>query len=111
MFDMAERSTGKKPGVMIYFDLRPCLKRLNLEEKGRLFEAILDYAEDGVIPELDGICGVAWDFLRPRIDRDSSSYEKSCVKKRYAAYCRDARKRNLTPMTFDEWEATSFDST
>ena len=28
-----------KPGVMFYFDIRPCLKRLSTEEKGLLFEA------------------------------------------------------------------------
>ena len=34
---------GKQPGVMIYFDIRPCLVRLSLEEQGQLFRAILDY--------------------------------------------------------------------
>ena len=45
-----------KPGVMFYFDVRPCIKRLDAAEKGRLFEAILDYGEFGVVPELDGAC-------------------------------------------------------
>lgn len=31
-----------KPGVMFYFDIRPCIRRLNLEEKGILFEASLE---------------------------------------------------------------------
>lgn len=43
-----------KPGVMFYFEIRPCIKRLTLEEKGQLFEAILDYGEYGAIPEVDG---------------------------------------------------------
>ena len=34
---------GKQPGVMFYFEIRPCLGRLTPEEKGVLFEAILDY--------------------------------------------------------------------
>lgn len=59
-----------KPGIMFYFDVRPCIKRLTLEEKGRLFEAILDYAEFGAVPDIDGALGVAWDFIQPKIDRD-----------------------------------------
>ena len=48
-----------KPGVMFYFEIRPCIKRLTLEEKGQLFEAILDYGEFGAIPKVDGAVGVA----------------------------------------------------
>ena len=64
-----------RPGVMFYFDIRPCIRRLSLEDKGQLFEAILDYAENGIEPELDGALGVAWDFIQPRIDLDSEQYE------------------------------------
>lgn len=73
-----------QPGVMLYFDIRPCLKRLSLEEKGLLFDAILDYGECGVLPELDGMAGVAWDFIQPRLDRDRERYE-DIVRKRTAA--------------------------
>ncbi len=52
-----------KPGVMFYFDMRQSMKRLTLEEKGRLFEAIMDYSQLGTAPELDGVLGVAWDFI------------------------------------------------
>lgn len=47
-----------KPGVMFYFDVRPCIRRLDVEDKGRLFEAILDYGELGVAPDFDGALGV-----------------------------------------------------
>lgn len=79
---MAEKG---RPGVMLWFDLRPCLKRLSLEEKGHLFECILDYAEYGEVPELDGMTGVAWDFIQPRIDRDAERYEEVVENKRRAA--------------------------
>lgn len=79
---MAEK---ERPGVMVYFDLRPCLKRLSLEDKGFLLEAILDYAQYGAPPELDGMAGVAWDFIRPRIDRDAERYEEIVENKRKAA--------------------------
>lgn len=79
---MAEKG---RPGAMLWFDLRPCLKRLSHEEKGLLFECILDYAEYGAVPELEGMTGVAWDFIRPRIDRDAERYEEVVENKRRAA--------------------------
>lgn len=79
---MAEK---QKPGVMLYFDLRPCLQRLNNEQKGVLFSAIMDYAEHGIPPEIDDIAvGVAWDFVKPRIDRDNEAYMGKVEKARAA---------------------------
>ncbi len=79
---MAEK---ERPGVMLYFDLRPSLKRLSPEEKGLLFEYILDYAQFGVLPEPEGMVGIAWDFIRPRIDRDAERYEEISERRRQAA--------------------------
>ena len=93
-----------KPGVMFYFDVRPCIKRLDAAEKGRLFEAILDYGEFGVVPELDGALGVAWDFIQPKLDRDSGRYDRQVEQRQYAVYVREAKKREETPMPFDAWK-------
>lgn len=79
---MAEKG---RPGVMFYFDMQPSLKRLSLEEKGRLFEGILDYAQNGVLPEFEGMLGVAWDFIRPHVDRDGQRYEEISESRRKAA--------------------------
>lgn len=98
-----------KPGVMFYFDIRPCLKRLSLEEKGLLFESVLDYAEHGIEPDLEGVAGVAWDFIKPGIDRDSDRYEGQILQKRYAAYTREAKKTGLIPVNFEEWKSLSDD--
>ncbi len=73
-----------KPGVMFYFDVRPCIKRLNLNEKGQLFEAILDYAESGIEPELDGALGIAWDlsshdWIRTQSDTGTRYYRNSML--------------------------------
>lgn len=93
-----------KPGVMFYFDVRPCIKRLDATEKGLLFEAILDYGEFGVVPELDGVLGVAWDFIQPKLDRDNGRYDKQVEQRQYAVYVREAKKKDETPMTFDAWK-------
>lgn len=94
-----------KPGVMFYFDIRPCIKRLGYEDKGRLFEAILDYGQSGTIPEFDGVLGIAWDFIQPRLDQDSERYGEKIDQRRYAVYVREAKKRDILPLSFDEWAA------
>ena len=93
-----------KPGVMFYFDVRPCIKRLNLNEKGQLFEAILDYAESGIEPELDGALGIAWDFIQPRLDQDTERYGNKVLQKQYAAFVRELKKRGSVTISFDEWK-------
>lgn len=94
----------KQPGTMLYFDIRPCLKRLSTQEKGELFEAILDYGEFGVVPELDGALGVAWDFIQPRLDRDRERYGQTVFKRKYAAYVREVKRKGETPLSFDDWK-------
>ncbi len=83
----------KQPGAMLYFDVRPSLKRLSNEEKGILFEAILDYAELGVLPEVEGMLGVAWDFIQPRLDRDRERYESISAKRTEAVNQRWKQER------------------
>lgn len=86
----------KQPGVMLYFDTRSCLKRLTLEEKGALFEAILDYGEYGILPDLNDRLMIAWDFLQPRIDKDRAAYEAKCEKARQAIVSRWEKRRGET---------------
>ena len=96
-----------KPGVMFYFDIRPCIKRLTIEEKGKLFEAILDYGEYGTIPEVDGALGVAWDFIQPNLDRDTERYERQVEQKQYAAFVREVKKKGVDPPSIDVWRGLS----
>lgn len=96
---------ANRPGVMFYFEVRPCLKRLSLEEKGALFEAILDYGEFGVVPELDGAAAIAWDFIQPRIDKDGERYENTVKQREYAVYVREIKKKGNEPLSFDEWKS------
>ena len=93
----------KRPGVMLYFDIRPSLKRLTTEEKGLLFEAILEYAEFEKLPEFDGCLGVAWDFIQPRIDKDRDNYRETVYKKQYAVFTREAKKYGIEPPSFEVW--------
>ena len=82
-----------RPGVMFYFDMLPALKRLTKVQKADLFEALLEYAQHGVLPEFNDVgVSVAWDFIQPRIDRDAQAYELKCLKNQYSVYCREAKR-------------------
>lgn len=95
---------NKKPGVMIYFDVIPALSHLNLEQKGMLFEEILNFAKEGehtVIP--DDRAEMAFAFMQSGIVKDDERYKSTVLKRRYAAYRRIAKSKNEEPMDFAQW--------
>lgn len=100
-----------KPGVVLYFDILPALKFLSYDQKGKLFEAILEYGESGKSPDFaeDPLLGMAWCFVGPRIDRDGESYGVKAEQRKYAVYCREAKKANVSPLSFDDWRKSSED--
>ena len=93
----------KKPGVMVYFELRGMLKLLPDEQKGKLFEAILEYGETGSIPELSPTLRVAWPLIQMRLDADTDRYAYVGLKRRYAAYVRWAKEHGEEPIAFSDW--------
>ncbi len=93
-----------RPGVMIYFEsVRPALSRLDNEQCGALFRAIIDYAEYGAVSDLEPMTGMAFDLLRPKIDRDAEKYEESREQRQHAVYVREAKRRGEEPLTLSEW--------
>ena len=105
---MAERKKDR-PGVMLYFDsVRPALNRLDDTQCGRLFRAVVDYAEYGVIPELDALVGMVFDLLVPKIDRDAEKYEESREQRQYAVYCREKQKAGEPCMKIAEWRLARY---
>ena len=93
-----------RPGVMIYFEsVRPALSRLDNEQCGALFRAIIDYAEYGAVSDLEPMTGMAFDLLRPKIDRDAEKYEESREQRQHAVYVREAKRRGEEPLTLYEW--------
>jgi hypothetical protein len=95
---------AERPGFMLYFDTTPALDRLSDLEAGKLFKALLLYAQFGEVSVLDGLAGFAFDLLRPRLDRDRQSYEDRCEKNRYTAYARETKRRGEEPMDFEGWK-------
>ena len=101
---------SERPGVLIYFDdVRPFLNRSDDKTCGALFRAIIEYAQYGVIPDnLDPLSGMAFEMLKPKIDRDSDSYkkklEKTALAGEYSAYKAAETKANRKPLCFEDWK-------
>lgn len=94
----------QKPGVMVYFDdIRPSLSMLDDARLGKLFRSIVEYAEDGVIPELDDMGKLAFEMLRPKIDRDGLKYEEKRLHSLFMVYCRQMKEIGQEPLTETEW--------
>ena len=93
----------KKPGVMVYFDIRRMVKLLTDEEKGKLFEAILDYGETGTAGELTDTLRIVWPLIQNKLDIDSLQYDKKVVKRKYASYTRWTKQHNEEPLSYEEW--------
>ena len=95
---------GTRPGVMLYFDaVRPALNRMDDAQAGALFRALIAYAETGALSELDPMTALAFDLLRPAIDRDGERYESTLEQRKYAVYCRECKKRGEQPLNISEW--------
>ena len=94
----------KKPGVMVYFDMRRMVKLLTDEEKGKLFEAILDYGETGCVGELTDTLRIIWPLIQNRLDTDSLRYTEVGLKRKYAAYVRWAKEHNEIPKEYSFWK-------
>ena len=94
-----------RPGIMVYFDTLKSFQRLSFENAGRLIVAMLEYGERGTEPDFSDseALGMAWSFMRPKIDRDNESYRKSILRSKYGVYKREAQKAGDAPLDFDGW--------
>ena len=66
--------------VQLYYTYREVISRLSVEEKGQILDAILDYAEFGKEPKLEGKADVVFPTFAMLIDRDKAAYEEKCRK-------------------------------
>ena len=62
--------------VQVYYDFIHSLTPLSAAERGRLFTAMLEYAGQGVAPDLRGNERFVWPQLKSQIDRDNERYEE-----------------------------------
>lgn len=95
-----------RPGIMLYFEILEPIKVLPDADKGRLLVAMLEYGQSGTVPEFDGMLALAWGFVKPKIDKDSDEYNRTVLKRQYATFCRDRKKKGEPDITLDEWLMT-----
>ena len=97
-----------RPGIMLYFDILEPIRVLPDADKGRLLVAMLEYGQSGTVPQFDGELGLtlAWGFVKPKIDKDSEEYNKTVLKRQYATFCRDRKRKGEPDISFEEWLIT-----
>lgn len=94
----------ERPGIMVYFDMMGPLGKLEDADKGRLFWAMLEYGKSGILPVFDGLAlELAWEFVKPKIDKDYKEYVRSVQRRQFATACRERKRRGEPEITFDEW--------
>lgn len=97
----------QRPGIMIRFSSLEAIKLLSAEDAGRLFVGLLEYGQSGIEPDgFDGALKIVWSFLRPEIDADGERYHEKILQSRYAAYCREVKRKGEAPMDFDAWKTS-----
>lgn len=93
----------KKPGVMVYFDIRQTLEHLSDRHVAALFRAILEYGETGRRPKLPDKLLVLWPLVEMRIDTDDSRYRERVYAGKYGAYVRNMKKEGIEPVCYSAW--------
>ena len=95
---------GKRPGIMVYFEILDALEDYNTEEIGQLFLAMLRYGDTGVLPEFtDRGMRTLWLSTKQKLDLDNLRYEQTCSNRRYSTYVREAKKRGEVFLDREEW--------
>lgn len=74
---------GKNSFVM-YGDYKQHLDLLTYEQKGKLLDALMVYANSGDIPQEDGMVMMAFSFIKAQIDRDNEKFRETCKKRSQA---------------------------
>lgn len=70
-----------KSSFVMYTKYLRNIKKLTMEQRGLLFTAILSYASDQEIPELDAATDMAFSFIQEQMDRDHEVYLEKCRKR------------------------------
>lgn len=71
----------KKNSFVMYTDYMDHVNLLSMEQRGSLFTAIMCYAAENELPEMDGMTQMAFSFIKSQMDRDMEKYEKMVSKR------------------------------
>ena len=67
-----------KDSLILHTEYKEQIEYLDMEQRGKLFSAILCYQAGESIPEMDAITKMCFSFIRQRMDRDNEAYEEKC---------------------------------
>ena len=68
----------RRKSFVLYTDYRKHLGLLTDQEKGKLFMALFDYAENRELPQLSAKTSAAFSSIKERIDRNLKGGEGKC---------------------------------
>lgn len=98
---------SQKKSFVVYSDYLQHVEMLDMEQRGRLFTALLRYAETGEVEDLDGMTAMAFSFMRAQIDRDTAKWEETRLRRslagRKGGLARAARAAAEERCTFGEF--------
>jgi len=73
-----------KSSFVIYTAYADQMELLNMEQRGVLFTALMAYAAESPLPDMDGMTKMAFSFIRSQMDRDTEKYQKVVTSRREA---------------------------
>ena len=93
--------------LKVFTDFQELMEPLDFEERGRLFTAMIAYAEDGRLAELSGNERFVWAMARRIIDREAEIYEEKVSSAERARGCKrkPAADTKVDPMVETKEEA------
>ena len=72
-----------KNSFIVHLDYKDDLQLLSRDERGAIFDAMISYAETGVVPEFeDRALAMAFAPIKRWMDKDAAAYEETCRKNR-----------------------------
>lgn len=75
-----------KKSFILYTEIWPAIQKLDMEQRGKLFTAIMKHALGEEPEKLDILTDVIFTFIKSQLDRDEQKYQEVC--KRRAEYGR-----------------------
>ena len=83
-----------KESFILYTKQYKAIKALTLSQKGRLLDALFQYAIDGQMPTIkDEVVRVSFDFMRIQIDLDADKYTAKCQRNKEIALERERKRK------------------
>lgn len=71
----------EKDNFLFNCSWRAAVRNLAPELRLEIYEAVMDYAQSGVVPEMSEVAMVAFSFIRQDIDRQRDNYDEVCRKR------------------------------